>query len=57
MEILIGGCCSLWEQRNDAIFNTDMDPAKVFPSLTMHKAMLSLREGMQAWLDAILDCS
>jgi hypothetical protein len=30
MEILIGGCCSLWEQRNDAIFNTNIDPAKAF---------------------------
>ena len=60
MEIIITGCWSLWEQRNDAIFNNIVPSVqrcicrfKTFFNLTMHRAKPSLREGMQSWLDTL----
>jgi hypothetical protein len=55
MEILIGGCWSIWDQRNDAIFNENYPNVQTCISrfkntftLTMHRAKPSLREGMQS---------
>jgi hypothetical protein len=60
MEILIAGCWSIWDQRNDAIFNANYPNVQrcisIFKStftLTMHRAKPSLREGMQSWLDTL----
>jgi hypothetical protein len=64
MEILITGCWSLWEQRNDAIFKG------VYPNIqrciigfstffmhNMHRAKPSLKEGMQSWLHTLWACN
>jgi hypothetical protein len=60
MEVMIAGCWSIWDQRNDAIFNanypnvqTCMTRFKATFTLTMHRAKPSLREGMQSWLDTL----
>jgi hypothetical protein len=60
MEIMIAGCWSIWDQRNDAIFNanypnmqTCISRFKTTFTLTMHRAKPSLREGMQSWLDTL----
>jgi hypothetical protein len=57
MDIIIIGCWSLWDQRNDAIFNEnypDLRRGKIkfrnFFSLNLHRAKPSFREGMQSWL-------
>jgi hypothetical protein len=60
MEILITGCWSIWEQRNEAIFKgiyPDVQRCisrfKSFISLNMYRAKPSLRKGMQSWLDTL----
>ena len=60
MEILITGCWSIWEQRNDDIFRgiaPSVDRCvirfKSFLSLSMHRARPSLKDGMQSWLDTL----
>jgi hypothetical protein len=60
MDIIISGCWSLWDQRNDAIFNGNFPELrrciikfKNFFSLNIHRAKPSLREGMQSWLDTL----
>jgi hypothetical protein len=60
MDIIITGCWSLWDQRNNAIFN-GVDPNlqrciikfRNYFCLNMHRAKPSLREGMQSWLDTL----
>jgi hypothetical protein len=60
MDIIITGCWSLWDQRNNAIFN-GIDPNlhrcivkfKSYFCLNMHRAKPSLKEGMQSWLDTL----
>jgi hypothetical protein len=60
MDIIISGCWSLWDQRNDAIFNGNFPELrwciinfKNFFSLNTHRAKPSLHEGMQSWLDTL----
>jgi hypothetical protein len=60
MDIIITGCWSLWDQRNNAIFNgvyPDLQTCIVkfrnYFCLNMHRAKPSLREGMQSWLDTL----
>jgi hypothetical protein len=60
MEILITGCWSIWEQRNDAISRgiyPDVQRCvarfKSFISLNLYRAKPSLKEGMQSWLDTL----
>jgi hypothetical protein len=60
MEILITGCWSIWEQRNDAIFRgiyPDVQRCvtrfKSFTTLNLYRAKPSLKEGMQSWLDTL----
>jgi hypothetical protein len=60
MEILITGSWSLWDQRNQYIFN-HLDPKvnrcitrfKSYFSTSMYRAKPSLKEGMQSWLDTL----
>jgi hypothetical protein len=60
MDIIISGCCSLWDQTNDAIFNGNFPELirciikfKNFFSLNTHRAKPILHEGMQSWLDTL----
>jgi hypothetical protein len=60
MEIIIAGGWSIWDRRNDAIFNGDVPNLtrclckfKGFIQTNMHQAKPSLKEGMQSWLDTL----
>jgi hypothetical protein len=60
MEIMIIGCWSIWDQRNDAIFNGNspniqrcISKFRTTFTLTMHRAKPSLKEGMQSWIDTL----
>jgi hypothetical protein len=60
MEIIITGCWSIWDQRNDAIFNNNTPSLsrclckfKAYVKLNMHRAKPSLKERMQSWLDTL----
>ena len=55
MEIMIAGCWSIWDQKNDAIFNGNppniqrcIGKFKATFTLIMHRAKSSLKEGMQS---------
>ena len=60
MEIMIVGCWSIWNQRNDLIFegipcsisDCRYEFIKTF-KLTMLRAKPSLKEGMSSWIDNI----
>jgi hypothetical protein len=59
-EAMISGCWSIWNQRNGIIFDggqRDLDQCfshlkSSFCSIR-HRAKLSLKEGMQDWLDTL----
>jgi hypothetical protein len=60
MEIIITGCWTIWDQRNNMIFNLIRPtiPAcitkfRIYCSVIMHRARPSLKDGMQAWLDTL----
>jgi hypothetical protein len=60
MEIIITGCWSIWDQRNDAIFNNNAPSLsrclckfKSYVKTNMHHAKPSLKEGMQSLLDTL----
>jgi hypothetical protein len=60
MEIIITGCWAIWDQRNNMIFNlirptipTCITKFRIYCSVIMHRARLSLKDGMQAWLDTL----
>jgi hypothetical protein len=60
IEIMIAGCWSIWDQRNDAIFNGNIpniqrciSKFKTTFALTVHRAKSSLKEGMQSWIDTL----
>jgi hypothetical protein len=60
MEIIITGCWSIWDQRNDAIFNNKapnlsrcIHKFKEFVNINMHRTKPSLKEGMKSWLGTL----
>jgi hypothetical protein len=60
MEIIISGCWSIWDQRNDAIFNNNapnltrcLCKFKAYVKNNIHRAKPSLKEGMHSWLDTL----
>jgi hypothetical protein len=60
MKIMIAGCWSIWDQRNDDVFNANTSNVqrcisrfKATFTLTMHRAKPSLKEGVQSWIDTL----
>jgi hypothetical protein len=60
MEIIITGCWSIWDQRNDTIFNNNAPSLsrclikfKDYVKIDLYQAKPSLKESMLSWLDTL----